>query len=174
MHEKLLGCFCIVLSSMMDREAWSAAVYGVTMSQTRLSDRNELNWTSMMETESGIIWFSLTSWNVQILFISFAFVNQSKSNITIEADESKSESHSAKSHSVQLHGLHSPRNSPGPNIGVDSCSLLQGIFPSQWWNPGLPHCHWILDQLSHQGSLLKQTVVSMSPKIVIITYQNMK
>ena len=50
----------------------------------------------------------------------------------------------------------------------------RGIFPSQWWNPGLPHCHRILYQLSHQGSLLKQTVVSMSPKIVIITYQNMK
>ena len=31
-------------------------------------------------------------------------------------------------------------------------SLLQGIFPTQGWNPGLPHCRWILYQLSHQGS----------------------
>ena len=29
--------------------------------------------------------------------------------------------------------------------------LLQGIFPTQWPNPGLPHCRWILYQLRHQG-----------------------
>ena len=50
-------------------------------------------------------------------------------------------------------GLHSPRNSPGQNTGVGSLSLLQGIFPTQGWNPGLPHCRRILYQLSHQGSL---------------------
>ena len=31
-------------------------------------------------------------------------------------------------------------------------SLLQGIFPTQGSNPGLPHCRWILCQLSYQGS----------------------
>ena len=30
---------------VMDREAWRAAVHGVTKSQTRLSDWTELNWT---------------------------------------------------------------------------------------------------------------------------------
>ena len=30
--------------------------------------------------------------------------------------------------------------------------LLQGIFPTQGPNPGLPHCRRILYQLSHQGS----------------------
>ena len=30
---------------VMDREAWRAAIHGVTKSQTRLSDWNELNWT---------------------------------------------------------------------------------------------------------------------------------
>ena len=30
---------------VMDREAWSAAVHGVTKSRTRLSNWNELNWT---------------------------------------------------------------------------------------------------------------------------------
>ena len=34
---------------------------------------------------------------------------------------------------------------------VVSLSLLQGIFPTQGLNPGLPHCRWILYQLSHQG-----------------------
>ena len=32
------------------------------------------------------------------------------------------------------------------------CFLLQGIFPTQGWNPSLPHCRHILYQLSHQGS----------------------
>ena len=35
---------------------------------------------------------------------------------------------------------------------MGSCSLLQGVFPTQGLNPGLPHCRWILYQLSHQGS----------------------
>ena len=30
--------------------------------------------------------------------------------------------------------------------------LLQGIFPTQGSNPGLPHCRQTLDRLSHQGS----------------------
>jgi len=35
---------------------------------------------------------------------------------------------------------------------MGSLSLLQGIFPTQAWNPGLPHFRWILYQLSHQRS----------------------
>ena len=27
-----------------------------------------------------------------------------------------------------------------------------GIFPTQGWNPGLPHCRWIIYWLSHKGS----------------------
>ena len=48
--------------------------------------------------------------------------------------------------------LYSPWNSPGQNTGVGSLSLLQGIFPTQGWNPGLLLCKQILYQLSHQGS----------------------
>ena len=33
--------------------------------------------------------------------------------------------------------------------------LLQGIFPTQESNPGLPHCRQTLYHLSHQGSYLK-------------------
>ena len=46
----------------------------------------------------------------------------------------------------------SPWNSPGQNTGVGSLSLLQGIFPAQGSNPGLPHCRQIFYQLSHKGS----------------------
>ena len=47
--------------------------------------------------------------------------------------------------------LYNPWNSPGQNTGVDSRSLLQGIFPTQGLNPGILHCRWILYHLSHQG-----------------------
>ena len=55
-------------------------------------------------------------------------------------------------HGVWPHGLHSPWNSPGQNTGVGSHFFLQGIFPAQGLNPGLPHCRQILYQLSHQGN----------------------
>ena len=45
-----------------------------------------------------------------------------------------------------------PWNSPGQNTGVGSLSLVQGIFPIQGSNPGLPHCWQILHQLSLKGS----------------------
>ena len=40
------------------------------------------------------------------------------------------------------------------NTGLGSLSLLQGIFPIQEWNQGLPQCRRILYQLSYQGSPL--------------------
>ena len=42
------------------------------------------------------------------------------------------------SNSLHPHGL-CPWNSPGQNTGVDSLSFLQGIFPTQESNPGLPY-----------------------------------
>ena len=55
------------------------------------------------------------------------------------------------SNSLPSHGLYSPWNSPSQNTGVDNCSLLQGIFPTQGLNPGLLHCRQILYHLSNQG-----------------------
>ena len=43
-------------------------------------------------------------------------------------------------------------DSPGKNPGVGCHALLQGIFPNQGLNPGLPHSRWILYHLSHEGS----------------------
>ena len=60
-----------------------------------------------------------------------------------------SESHSVVSDSLQPHGLYTPWNSPGQNPGMGGLSLLQGIFPSQGSNPGLPGIPY---QLSHKGS----------------------
>ena len=68
--------------------------------------------------------------------------------------ESRSVVSNTWSNSLRPHvtKFHSSWNSPGQNTRVDSCSLLQGIFPTQGLNPGLPHCRQIPYQLSHQGS----------------------
>ena len=64
----------------------------------------------------------------------------------------KCDSRSVVSDSLWPCGLLCPLNTPGQNTGVDSLSLLQGIFPTQESNPDLPHCRWIPYHLSHQGS----------------------
>ena len=62
------------------------------------------------------------------------------------------------SDSLRPHGLYNPPgssvhgDSPDKNTGVGCHPLLQGIFPTQGLNPGVPHCRWILYHLSHQGS----------------------
>ena len=53
---------------VMDREAWGAAVCGVSMSQTWLSYWTELNWTEWLNwTELKLSWFSL--------FLPFLFLS---------------------------------------------------------------------------------------------------
>ena len=44
-------------------------------------------------------------------------------------------------------------DSPGRSTGVGCHTFLQGIFPTQGLNLGLPHCWKILYHLSHQGRL---------------------
>ena len=59
---------------------------------------------------------------------------------------------------------------PGQNTGVGSRSLLQGIFPTQGSNPGLPHCRRMLYQLSHRVLVYlfnTQQCVSVNLKFVI-------
>ena len=69
------------------------------------------------------------------------------------------------SDSLRPHGLYSPWNSSGQNTRVGSCSLLQGIFPTQESNPGLPHCRWILYQLSHKGSCMHAKSLQWCPAV---------
>ena len=57
------------------------------------------------------------------------------------------------SDSLQSRGLHSPWNSPGQKTAV--VAILQGIVPTQEWNPGLLHCRQVLYQLSHWDDKLR-------------------
>ena len=85
----------------------------------------------------------------------------SKGRVSLCWKESESESCSIVSYSLRAHGLY-PWNSPGQSTEVGSLSLLQGIFPTQGMNSGLPHCRWILYQLSHKGSPKTTGVGSLS------------
>ena len=76
-------------------------------------------------------------------------------------------SRSFMSDSLQPNGLQPPGSfvhgdSPGKNSGVGCHFLLQGIFPTQGSNPGLPHCKRLLYHLSHQGNL----ICTRQPKIL--------
>ena len=71
--------------------------------------------------------------------------------------ESEKWSCSVMSDSLQPRGLYPTRllhpwDSPGKNTGVGYHFLLQGTFPTQGSNPGLPHWRQTLYPLSHQGS----------------------
>ena len=88
--------------------------------------------------------------------------------------QSESENHSVVSNSLRPHRLYNLWNSPGQNTGVGSLSLPRGIFPTQGFNPGLPHCRQILYQLTHKGSPLSSRRSSnftslMKPDLMIQT-----
>ena len=79
-----------------------------------------------------------------IIYSSFFIIG------TLNLIKFESESHSAVPDSLQPHGLYILARILQARVG--SLSLLQGIFPTQGSNPGLPYCRWILYQPSHQGS----------------------
>ena len=65
-----------------------------------------------------------------------------------------------------------PWDFPGKSPGVDCHFLLQGIFPTQESNPGLPHCGQMLYRLSHQGSPF--TSLSLHPESTMRMFNLLK
>ena len=63
----------------------------------------------------------------------------------------------------------SKRSSPARRAGESFHSLLQGIFPTQGLNQGLPPCRQILYSLSHQGSPKNYSAI-LKPTSVIHSY----
>ena len=53
---------------VMDREAWHAAIHGITKSRTRLSDWTELNWTEFSHMVISQFVYLFTYWKVFKLF----------------------------------------------------------------------------------------------------------
>ena len=58
---------------------------------------------------------------------------------------------SVVSHSLWPHGLYSPWNSQPRILEWVAFPFSRGSFPTQGWNPGLPHRRRILYQLTHKG-----------------------
>ena len=104
-----------------------------------------------IETIIWFLFFSLLIWYIT-LTDSQMWKNPCIPGIRPAWLWSESESYSVVSDSLRPRGPYSLWNSPGQHTGAGSLSLLQGIFPTQGRNPGLPHCRRILHQLSRQGS----------------------
>ena len=68
--------------------------------------------------------------------------------------------------SLQPHGLYGPWKSPGQNTGVDSLSLLQGIFPTWQLNPGLLHCRPILTSWATRGDLRGKSIKKIKETLI--------
>ena len=66
------------------------------------------------------------------------------------------------SNSLRPHVLYSPWDSLGQNTRVGSLSFLQGIFPTQGLNPGLPHCKVIFLPAEPRGKPKNTGVGSLS------------
>ena len=100
-------------------------------------------------TVHGILEARILKW-VALPFSRGLSQSRNRTSSALQADFLSAEPQ-GKPHNLWPHGLYRPWNSPGQNTGLGSLSLLQGIFPTQGLNPGLPHCRRILYQLSQQG-----------------------
>ena len=88
---------------------------------------------------------SLLLWIFASLFFSFIFIVKVKV-------ESLSRVRLCDPMDSSLQQALCPWDFLGESTGVGCHFLLQGIFPTQASNPGLPHCRQMLYCLSHQGS----------------------
>ena len=114
---------CLTLCDPMDCSLPGSSVHGVL--QARI-----LEWVAMPSSKGS---------------------SQPRNRTYVSSTAGRFFTHWATWETLQPHGLYGPWNSSGQNTGVGSLSLLQGIFPTQGSNPGLPHCRWILYQLNHKG-----------------------
>ena len=160
----------------MDRGAWWATVHGVTK-ELDMTDQLNKNINShtcvcvcvhvLCVCAYLLIFQKRSNGTIKPKLVKLLFMEKERSGMRFTEMESKTSlkvlyntvftlvkwKWKLLSHvSLWPHVLYSPWNSPGQNTGVGSLSLLQGIFPTQEPNLGLPHCRWILYHLSHKAS----------------------
>ena len=148
-----------------DRETWHAAVLGVAKSRTRLNE-----WTTTNHVNYYLIWLTWNILNrIQVWLkslirssaegkgypLQYSGLENSMDCIVHGVTKSRTGLSSFHFHLVthlcltlcdpvdcippgsSVHG-----DSPSQNTEVGCHAHLQGIFPTQGSNPGLPHCRW--------------------------------
>ena len=138
--------------SVMDREAWRAAVHGVAKSRTRLNGSYVVGLQCCVNvccllTDSYI--------HIYIFFMFFSFVVYHRI-LNIGPLRSTVRPGCLSIIYIYLYN-------------VLTRSLLQGIFLTQGSNPGLPHCRWILHCLSLQGSPSLQLLTPNSQYVPLLS-----
>ena len=142
-HSNQLQYSC--LKNPMGRGAWWATVHRVTKSWTRLkrlSTKPHRTSTQTQEQKGKRKDAQTIKW--------MGFLEKPRGSMQVSQQKKWlpgfSECSWGRWPTVQRSSL----GFPGKSTGV-GC-LLQGIFPTQGSNPGLPHCRQTLYPLSHQGS----------------------
>ena len=129
-NQSEVALLCLTLSNLMDCSLPGSSVHGIF--QARVLEWSAIAF-SLQETRQDKIQVLESFYLLQM---TFEWVSEWKS----------------LSHIGLFVTPCTAWNSPGQNTGAGSLSLLQGIFPTQGSNSGLPHCGLILYQLSHKGS----------------------
>ena len=128
------------LENPMDRGAWQATVHRVLKSQMWLSQHPQ-------SYKGGPTLRTTSSLKYLLKAHILCLVTQSCPTLCDPMDHSSSGSF--------VH-VNSPSKIP------ESVAKPEGIFPTQGWKPGFPHCRQILYCLSHQESLPKAHILPLS------------
>ena len=78
-------CLSKLREFVMDREAWRAAIHGVTKSWTWLSDWTELNWTELMGLDAMMLVFWMLNFKSTFSLSSLTFIKRLFSSSSLSA-----------------------------------------------------------------------------------------
>ena len=115
-------------------------------------------------------------------FFTLLFASEVKllSRIRLSVTLTLCNPNSLRPHGLQPTRLLSPWNFPGKSTGVGCHFLLQGIFPTQGLNPGLPRCRQTLYRLSlvsycyYDAILHKQLSTFEKSSLLLLLFLNFR
>ena len=122
---------------------------------------------------------SLSGCHPQLQPPSVSLLPESSKGQVIAVNNAQKSHYWVKSNAKVAQSLCNPMDYPAH--GILQARILEwvafpfsrGIFPTQRWIPGLPHCRQILYQLSHQGSLYYWLAHDRSHLVCFFPYQKL-